>query len=257
MCGIVGIFNKNKNPVNIDELNRFNNSLSHRGPDSYGIFTNKQKNLGLGHRRLSIIDLRDLGNQPMTINDRYTVVFNGEIYNFQTLKKELLNLGYVFFSNSDTEVLIKSFIQWGEDCQFKFNGMWAFAIWDEIKKSLFISRDRFGVKPIYFLENKENFIFGSELKSFMKLNKNKNIEFDDDVLINQAQNYTNFSYNVGEDTILKNVKELPPGHQLKLDCQNMIKIYKWWRTIDNINEINESKKKLKITLKIYFMTLAT
>jgi asparagine synthase (glutamine-hydrolysing) len=97
MCGIVGIFNKNKNPVNLDELNRFNNSLSHRGPDSYGIFTNKQKNLGLGHRRLSIIDLRDLGNQPMTINDRYTVVFNGEIYNFQTLKKELLNLGYDFF----------------------------------------------------------------------------------------------------------------------------------------------------------------
>ena len=252
MCGVVGILNKNKNPIDIDELNRFNNSLSHRGPDSFGIFVNQKKSLGLGHRRLSIIDLSKTGNQPMTIQDRYTIVFNGEIYNFQILKKELLNLGYKFFSNSDTEVLIKSFIHWGENCQFKFNGMWAFAIWDNLKNTLFISRDRFGVKPIYYTDSKDNFIFCSELKAFMKLNKDKIPDFDDDVLTNQAQNYTNFSYNAEEDSILKNVKELLPGHQLKLDSQNRINIQKWWKTIENLQQLNDSTESINDRFRYLF-----
>jgi len=245
MCGIVGILEKNKKHIDKNELSRLNNSLSHRGPDSFGIYINKEKNLGLGHRRLSIIDLRAVANQPMTALDRYTIVFNGEIYNFHALKKELLELGHKFRSNSDTEVLLRSYIQWGEDCQLKFNGMWAFSIWDDMKKELFISRDRYGVKPLYYLNNQVNFIFSSELKSFMKLNSDKIPDFDEDIFINQAQNYTNFSYSVGEKTFLKNVKELPPGFQIKIQANLIILKKRWWKTIDNLQEIQGTSDKIK------------
>ena len=159
MCGIVGILEKNSKEIDKNELKRFTNSLVHRGPDSSGIYINKEKNLGLGHRRLSIIDTRNLGDQPMTASNRYTVVFNGEIYNFEKIKTELTHLGHSFTSKSDTEVLLKSYMEWGEKCQLKFNGMWAFVIWDEIEKKLFMSRDRFGVKPLYYQNHNNTFFF--------------------------------------------------------------------------------------------------
>ena len=253
MCGIVGIIEKSERQVDIEILKRFNDSLSHRGPDNSSIFINKKKNIGFGHRRLSIIDLRNLGHQPMSIDDRYTIVFNGEIYNFQNIKNELIELGYKFKSNSDTEVLIKAFIEWGAKCQFKFNGMWAFVILDELKKKIFISRDRFGVKPIYYLNTKNSFLFSSELKAFMKLNKSEIPEFDNQTFINQSQNFSNSSYYVGEDTFLKNVKELMPGHQLHMDSNYKIVINKWWKTIDNLTQINGSDDEIKDQFKDLFL----
>jgi len=245
MCGIVGIIKKNKKTVNTDELKRFTNSLIHRGPDSFGIYLNKENYVGLGHRRLSIIDLSNLGHQPMTIEERFTLVFNGEIYNFQDIKRALKILGHSFRSESDTEVLLHSYIEWGPECQSKFNGMWAFSIWDDLKKQLFISRDRFGVKPIYYLNNKDNFFFSSELKSFMKLDKENIPEFDDDIFINLSQNYSNNSYVAGEETFLKNVKELPAGFQLNIDSNFQVKTNKWWSTIENLDEIDQNNKETK------------
>ena len=245
MCGIVGILEKNKKKINIEELQRFTHSLIHRGPDSFGTYTNKENYVGLGHRRLSIIDLRNLGNQPMTIEDRYTIVFNGEIYNFSEIKKELEILGHSFRSKSDTEVLIHAYKEWGSECQNKFNGMWAFAIWDDMKKQLFISRDRFGVKPIYYLNNNNTFFFSSELKSFMKL-KDENIpEFDAEIFINQGQDFTNQSYCVGEETFLKNVKEVPPGTQLTIDACFKLKTKKWWKTIENLQTIDSKEENVR------------
>jgi len=245
MCGIVGILEKNKKKVDIEELKRFTHSLTHRGPDSFGTYINKENYVGLGHRRLSIIDLRDLAIQPMTIEDRFTIVFNGEIYNFSKIKKELEFLGHSFKSKSDTEVLIHSYIEWGPECQNKFNGMWAFAIWDDLKKQFFISRDRFGVKPLYYLNNNNNFFFSSELKSFMKLQKKNIPEFDDEIFINLGQNFSNQSYYVGEETFLKNVKELPPGYQLTIDVNLRLKTNKWWKTIENLEIIDSKEKDIK------------
>ena len=245
MCGIVGILEKNNKEITVDELSKFRDSLSHRGPDNSGIFINKKKNLGLGHRRLSIIDLTNNANQPLVFDNRYYLVFNGEIYNYQIIKKELIELGHKFITSSDSEVLLKSYIQWGENCQFKFNGMWAFAIWDDLKKKLFLSRDRFGVKPLYFQNNNHSFIFSSEIKSFMKLNNDRIPKFDDKIFINQAQNYTNSSYSFGEETFLENVKELPPGHQIEINSNFMITKKIWWKTVDNLYEVKGSDDYIK------------
>ena len=181
MCGICGIVNFDKKAIDKLELSNFTNSLKHRGPDSKSHFISQNNQVGLGHTRLSIIDVSPRGSQPMiSIDKRYSITFNGEIYNYIELKKELENLGYSFYSDTDTEVLLNSYIEWGEECQKKFNGMWAFAIWDELEKTLFISRDRYGIKPIYYYQYKNFFYFASELKSFMKINK---------------QNIPNFNYN--------------------------------------------------------------
>lgn len=245
MCGIVGILEKNKKKINIEELKRFTHSLIHRGPDNFGTYINKENYIGLGHRRLSIIDLRDIGNQPMTIEDKYTIVFNGEIYNFEEIKRELKILGHSFKSKSDTEVLIHAYKEWGAECQNRFNGMWAFAIWDDSKKQLFISRDRFGVKPLYYLNNNNNFFFSSELKSFMKLDRENIPEFDDEIFINLGQNFSNQSYCVGKETFLKNVKELPPGFQLTIDKNFILKTNKWWKTIENLEIISSNENDIK------------
>ena len=124
MCGIVGIYNFDNSKISKNELKKFNNSLTHRGPDAEGYYFNKIETLGFGHRRLSIIDTTSEANQPMSYdNDRYTIVFNGEIYNFIELKSELINLGFKFKTSGDTEVILASYIAWGESCQLKFNGM--------------------------------------------------------------------------------------------------------------------------------------
>jgi len=237
MCGIVGIINFDDSKINSQELNNFKNSLIHRGPDGSGTFINPEHTIGFGHTRLSILDLSNLSDQPMTYDDkRYTITYNGEIYNFLEIKKELLDLGYKFKSKGDTEVILAAYKQWGEKCQLKFNGMWAFAIWDQKNKNLFISRDRFGVKPLYYLE-KKGFYFASELKSFMFLEKSKRPNFDYSSFINDSKKYTNNAPLISENTFLINVKELPPGHQIVINNKKDIKIKKWWSTIDNLTEI--------------------
>lgn len=168
MCGIAGIFHLDS-PRAVDAcgLKNMCEVLAHRGPDDEGRFLDD--NIGLAHRRLSIIDLSIEGHQPMHNEDgTLWIVHNGEIYNYLELIKVLKNLGHVFRSNTDTEVIIHSFEEWGVSCLNKFNGMWAFAIWDKNKKTLFCSRDRFGVKPFYYFIDQNRFIFASEIKAIFE-----------------------------------------------------------------------------------------
>ena len=163
MCGIAGVFHFDHNrPVDQDMLKNMSDVISYRGPDADGFFTNK--NVGLAHRRLSIIDLSS-GAQPMYNDDgQIVIVFNGEIYNYIEVEQELKALGHTFKTSSDTEVIIRAYEQWGMNCQQKFNGMWAFALWDNYKKQLFISRDRLGEKPLNYAVFDDTFVFGSEIK---------------------------------------------------------------------------------------------
>ena len=145
--------------------------MHHRGPDAKGYKFFREKNICLLHTRLKILDLSDNANQPYTF-DGLNLVFNGEIYNFKELRKDLLKKGYNFKTSSDTEVLLKSFHCYGQNCVKRFEGMWSFAIWDNKNKKLFLSRDRFGEKPLYYFRNFENIYFGSEIKFIKSLHKN-------------------------------------------------------------------------------------
>ena len=168
MCGIAGIYKFNNEPIVKKTLIRFTDSMHHRGPDGSGYELFESETVGLGQRRLAILDLSEAGKQPMSYADqRYWITYNGEVFNFSDVKKELVKLNYSFKSNSDTEVILAAYIQWGKDCLNKFNGMWAFAIWDNQKKELFLSRDRFGIKPLYyiFIPGKL-FAFASETRAF-------------------------------------------------------------------------------------------
>ena len=234
MCGIAGILKFDGNSITESELKRFTNSLYHRGPDAAGFFINEKKNIGFGHRRLSIIDKSSAADQPMEYaNKQYCLIFNGEIYNYLELKKELESKGHKFLTNSDSEVLLASYVEWGESCQLKFNGMWAFAILDKKNNFVFLSRDRFGVKPLYYLSLNNHFFFASELKAFMHINKKFVPEFSEDNIYYFSQKHNNNSHVSDEDTILKNVKELNPGNQLIIKKNQYLK-KKWWSTIDNL-----------------------
>ena len=144
-----------------------NNSLIHRGPDFGNIFL--ENNVGLGHRRLSVLDVSENGNQPMkSSNDKYIIVYNGEVYNFLDIKNKLLDCNYKFRSKSDTEVILNSFQEYGNKCFSMFNGMFSIAIYDIINNKLTLARDSFGIKPLYYLNSKKFFCFGSEIKAIKK-----------------------------------------------------------------------------------------
>ncbi|MFC1643526.1 asparagine synthase (glutamine-hydrolyzing) [Chlamydiota bacterium] len=239
MCGITGIYNKEGtlDPAWIEVMT---NTLKHRGPDDEGYLGvnfsknilqsligndssvqgphietfNQPLNLALGHRRLSIIDTSPLGHQPMSNNNETLwIVYNGEIYNYIELRKELQNLGYSFRSLSDTEVLLAAYEEWGKECIHKFNGMWSFVIYDIKKNILFGSRDRFGVKPFYYYLDKSYFAFSSEIKAlltppFVKKNINSNAVFD----------YLSFNgIEIDEESFFKNIFELKPSHSFTFD----------------------------------------
>ncbi|NOT12184.1 MAG: amidotransferase 1, exosortase A system-associated [Methylococcaceae bacterium] len=211
MCGIVGIFDlREKREINRDLLSRMNETQFHRGPDEGGLHT--EPGLGFGHRRLSIIDLSS-GQQPMISRDKNTILtFNGEIYNFQELRKELEALGYVFDTHCDTEVILYGWQAWGEACVDKLRGMFAFAIWDRDRQTLFMARDRLGVKPLYYAELASGqFIFGSELKS-LKEHPDLPRQLDQTAI----EDYFGFGYVPDPKTIYKNVHKLEPGHCLTI-----------------------------------------
>jgi asparagine synthase (glutamine-hydrolysing) len=231
MCGLVGLYKHNNDKVSVNELDSFTDSLAHRGPDGRGTFINEGKNLGLGHRRLSILDISKAGSQPMSYkNSRYQIVYNGEVYNFQEIRNELLKLDYKFESNTDTEIIVASYDAWGDKCQLKFNGMWAFAIWDSLKNQIFISRDRFGSKPLYYYKKDYCFAFASELKSFFYLNSKIKPEYHYKIISSIKVN--NYETN---ETMLKNVNMIPPGHQILFDCKiNSFSIKQWWNTEDHL-----------------------
>src|ERR1700753_1041892 len=151
MCGISGLVNRDGRPVESAAIRAMTDSVSHRGPDGEGHLV--EGAVALGHRRLSILDLSDRGRQPMEYKDTGLVLtFNGEIYNYIELRHELISYGYTFYSDTDSEVILAAYDRWGADCVKRFNGMWAFAILDRRRNLIFLSRDRFGVKPLYYVE---------------------------------------------------------------------------------------------------------
>ncbi|MBR4093190.1 MAG: asparagine synthase (glutamine-hydrolyzing) [Oscillospiraceae bacterium] len=175
MCGIAGFINKEKSvKADFPKIKAMTDSIVHRGPDDEGQYVNE--NIALGHRRLSIIDLSENGKQPMYSHDeRYIIVFNGEIYNYIELKEELVNLGALFTNDTDTQVIIEAYRFWGKDCVKKFNGMWAFCLYDTVENIIFLSRDRFGIKPLYFINRDDVFAFGSEIKAILAAFPEENI----------------------------------------------------------------------------------
>ena len=212
MCGIAGILLKAPNAMAPVHLKKMTDAIAHRGPDGEGQWSNKKNTVHFGHRRLAIIDLSKNATQPMSYASRYQIVHNGEIYNYQEIKSFLQNKGYTFFSKSDTEVIVAAYDYWREKCLQQFDGMFAFAIWDEKEEKLFAARDRFGEKPFYFYEDEENFIFASEMKALWAIGIDKHI--DNKMLLNYitlgyVQNCTN-----KKQTFFEDIYSLPPSHYL-------------------------------------------
>ena len=209
MCGINGIVSKIKNKENLIHI--MNDKIKHRGPNAEGIYVDKY--VALGQRRLSIIDLSDNGNQPIYNEDKtILVVFNGEIYNYQDIKKELSN--HTFTTKTDTEVLVHGYEEWGYDILKKLRGMFSFCIYDIKKNKLFIARDHFGIKPLYYYLDEDTILFGSEIKSFLDYPTFKK-ELNKDML----GAYLTFSFTPGTDTFFKNVYKLSPGHYMEINTR--------------------------------------
>lgn len=209
MCGITGIINTSLIPVSSEEISTCNNLITHRGPDDEGYFFGN--NFAFGHRRLSIIDLTNDGHQPMEYQDRYVITYNGEVYNYREIKEELQMNGYLFYSRTDTEVILASYDKWGEECVHHFNGMWAFAIYDKVKNTIFCSRDRFGIKPFYYMEVEGKFIFGSEIKQLLLFSSKKaNFSILLDFLVTGIHEHTH-------ETFFQNIYKLQPSHNLIYD----------------------------------------
>ena len=208
MCGINGIITKEKNKEKL--IKQMNDKIIHRGPNAEGIYTDEY--LALGHRRLSIIDLNN-GNQPIYNKDKsILIIYNGETYNYKELKKELTE--YEFITQSDTEVILHGYEKWGYDIVKKLRGMFAFCIYDTNKKELFIARDHFGIKPLYYYKTDDIFLFSSEIKSFLNVPGFKK-ELNKEML----GAYLTFSFTPGEKTFFKNVYKLSPGHYMTVNIE--------------------------------------
>lgn len=227
MCGICGTFGTS---ITKDKLSYAVDRLAHRGPDDRGVWMDGL--CGLGHRRLSILDITEAGHQPFeTIDGRYHIVFNGEVYNFLELRKELLLKGYSFKSDSDTEVVLYSYVEWGLECQNKFNGMWAFAIYDQVNQELFISKDRFGIKPLYYARSGNGYVFGSEMKSIIPMLDNVTVS---EKILTDKNRYMN--YEATEECLIKEINRLKAGHCIRITKTNF-EIKRWWNTLENLIDI--------------------
>ncbi len=225
MCGIGGILFPESGSVDVQTLTRMGESIKHRGPDQEGCWMNEEKTVGFIHKRLSVIDLSENGRQPMHYLNRYTIVFNGEIYNYIELREELKKKGEIFKTNTDTEVILTSFHLYRENCLSSFNGMFAFAIWDNDKKELFCARDRFGEKPFFYNHNGRSFIFGSEIKALFAAGVPRSA--------NNQMLYRYLKWDLVEnpedpgETFFKGVQKLPPSCYLFLN-NNEITISNYW-----------------------------
>ena len=237
MCGITGIINFDKSPVDANILKNMTDVLAHRGPDDEGFYINSSNAAkrdskwkcgkgggfaGLGHRRLSIIDL-STGHQPISNEDKTIwVVYNGEIYNFYELKKELEEKGHRFSTSTDTEVIIHGYEEWGEKCVEKFRGMFAFVIWDEKSNRAFAARDRLGIKPFYYYSDNKRFVFGSELKAILQCP-----DIEKNIRLESLSDYLHLMYVPAPNTIYRGIKKLLPGHLLTVKDGQVIEKRYW------------------------------
>jgi asparagine synthase (glutamine-hydrolysing) len=211
MCGITGIFNLNGEPVSPVVLRRMTDAVAHRGPDGEGFYSDGF--VGLGHRRLAIIDLTAAGHQPMISRDNQVVLtYNGEVYNFQEIRAELEAVGHQFRSRTDSEVVLNAWVQWGPACVTRFNGMFAFAIWDKREQALFLARDRYGIKPLYYATWGNTFLFGSEQKAILEHPAAKR-SLDKKALLE----YFTFQNIFTDRTLLENVRLLPAASVARID----------------------------------------
>lgn len=224
MCGITGIFNLNGEPASSVILRKMTDAIAHRGPDGEGFYNDGF--VALGHRRLAIIDLSPSGHQPMVSRDQQVVLsYNGEIYNFQELRAELETKGYQFHSKTDSEVVLNAWMEWGADCVTRFNGMFAFAIWDKRQQSLFLVRDRYGIKPLYYACWGQYFLFGSEQKAILA-HPSARRELDKKALLE----YCTFQNIFTDRTLLEGVKLLPPASvaRVQLGSNGTPHITRYW-----------------------------
>lgn len=229
MCGICGQFNISGQPVERPVIERMTASISHRGPDSDGVFVRGP--VGLGHRRLSIIDLSHAGNQPMpSLDGSKWIVFNGEIYNYAELKLAMERNGEAFVSSSDTEVLLRLYERFGIGCLEKVNGMFAFAVWDADAKTLVLARDRIGIKPLYYYLDAHVLVFGSEIKALLQCPL-----VPREVSPEGFATYFTFGHSFAPDTIYRGIKKLLPGHILVCSAAG-VRTTKYWDLKDSPNQ---------------------
>jgi asparagine synthase (glutamine-hydrolysing) len=232
MCGISGFvdFNKKSDRVILEKMNR---TMVHRGPDGegYEIYNTDKSTIGLGHRRLSIIDLTNGGSQPKSFQG-FHITFNGEVYNFEEIKRALQTKGHQFETHSDTEVILHAYKEWGSDAVQKFIGMFAFVIYDEVKQKVFACRDRAGVKPFFYYHNNGLFLFASELKAMMQ-----HPLFEKTINIDAVATYMQFGYVPTPHCIFNNAYKLKPGHFLEFDVmKNTISTTQYWNVYDAYNK---------------------
>lgn len=250
MCGIAGIYQKSGAPINEDRLGRMVHSLAHRGPDGSGLFV--EGPIGLGHRRLSIID-PTLGQQPMSNETSSIVVsFNGEIYNYKELREQLKGLGHQFRTDSDTEVVLHAYEEWGEQCQARFNGMWAFAIWDSQHKKLILSRDRLGEKPLFYAEVDDALLFASEPKAFFAYGYPRQLDME------HLEIYLVLGYVPAPYSFFKGVRKLEAGRYLVVTDRGAVQRSHWdfpqvpesEMRIDGANVLEEFEFLLKDSIRL-------
>jgi asparagine synthase (glutamine-hydrolysing) len=243
MCGICGIIHLDKRSVCPGQIRTMMTRMKHRGPDDEGQFC--QEHVGLGFVRLSIIDLSQKGHQPMfDASNRFGIIHNGEIYNYLELRAHLSTKGYVFHSNTDTEVILFSYLEWGESCLNRFNGMWAFAIYDTQNHSLFLARDRFGVKPLYYRLECNRLIFASEIPPLLSVT--------DETPTPDSQTIYEYLYygrtDRTDNTFFSGIKKLAPGHVMRIE-NNQIKIERWYSLSDRLGAPYKTPQEFKETLQ--------
>lgn len=250
MCGISGIWYQKQDIPAGKAILPFNRALQHRGPDGEGYFQDEHLNLALGHRRLSILDVSDRGRQPMVSRDgRYVLTFNGEVFNFLELREQLIQKGYSFTSDTDSEVVLYAWQEWGTKAFIRFNGMWALAIWDTKEQALILCRDRFGIKPLYVLDHPHMLAFASETIAFKHL-EGYTRSFHQPYIAAQLQQYSILESNAL--SLFKDIYQVPAGHWLKVD-RNLNKTFsRWWSTQDHFPQVGSTFTEQAATFKELF-----
>lgn len=231
MCGIAGIVGASE-PLDEGILAEMRDVLAHRGPDDFGVWTSPARDTGLAHRRLAIVDLTDRGHQPMSdAEERYWLVFNGEIYNYRELRDELRRLGWRFKSDTDTEVILHAYAQWGVECLKRLEGMFAFAIYDSTERTIFLARDRAGEKPLFYSIAGSTLMFASELKSLMKIPTLEPV-----VDLEAFSHYLTYGFVPGEMCILRGVRKLPAASACLFDARSgAYKVWQYWELPQQIS----------------------